>query len=107
MANSSARNTLGKLFGAVASTADTATNVLDTVNDTVGMASAAVRSMAKDQQDRLAIHRDTYRTDLIRDAAAQQAVKDEEFIKFSKESKERESLVAKHLDRFESLFSAD
>ncbi len=86
MAISNARTTVGSLLGVVTTSANTVTNVLDAVQQGVGMASAFVEKAASEQRQRHALDAVDFTTNLIQERATQAAARKVEVAKFVSQS---------------------
>lgn len=102
----SARNTVGSIFGVVSTTANTVAGVVGSLGDGAEMLSSAIDSMKLDQQDRIAIHRETYRDNLIARASAEQAQQDMVTAKWKQQSPEHAEAYDRIHDRLTKVFES-
>lgn len=82
MAQSTAPTTFGSILGLVSTTANTATGLVDTVAQTIGLASSYVNKAANEQRQRHALDAVDFTVNLIQDRAQAAALRKEEIAKF-------------------------
>lgn len=99
MANATAPTTMGSILGLVATTANTATGLVTTVADGIGIASSYVSKVAREQQERHALDAVDFTMNLIQERAQAAAIRKGEIEKFRTQPN-----MAKYYDEAAALY---
>lgn len=100
MAIANTRSTVGSLLGLVATTANTATGVVDTAAQAIGIAASYVEKAAREQKERHALDAVDFTVNLIQERAQATALRKTEVAKFRSQSTDH----AKFYDEAQAMY---
>lgn len=105
MANASARLTIGALFGAVTTAANSVTSLLDVTTQGVGMVSTFVGDAATKQSIRSVVDMHGFEAALQEEKAQEMSARQLEIIKFVNISEDHQTLYKKNYDAIGSILN--
>lgn len=106
MANvNTARSTVGSVLGAVSSVADATAGLVGSLGNGAEMVNATIDSLRQDQADRIALHRKTYRTNLLNRTAVEQTEEAVRIAAFRNQSEDHAKAFDATLDDLKSVFA--
>ena len=105
MSVANSRMTIGSIFGAVQTSANTLTNTLNAANSAIGMVNTFVEKAALEQKRRAIVDGDTFLKRLREEKAMETTLARLQINSFCAQSKEHATIYQGAYDELEDLFS--